>query len=41
LGTSIGVSTKRGTISDDGTYNSLRFVDAAVAQGFFDLILNF
>ena len=41
LSTSLGVQTKRGTISDDGTYNSVRFVDAAVAQGFFDLILNF
>jgi hypothetical protein len=41
LATSLGVATKRGTISDDGTSNQLKFVDASVAQGFFDLILNF
>jgi hypothetical protein len=41
LSTSIGVATKRGTSSDDGTYNSVKFVDGTVAQGFLDLILSF
>jgi hypothetical protein len=41
LGTSLGVATRRGTISDEGTYNTVKFVDDSVAQGFFDLILNF
>jgi hypothetical protein len=41
LGASLGVATKRGTSSPDGTYNEVKFYDGSVAQGFFDLILNF
>ena len=41
IGASIGIATKRGTSSDDGTYNEVKFVDGTVAQGFFDLILSF
>jgi len=41
IGTALGVATKRGTISDDGTYNQIKFIDANVAQAYFDLILNF
>ena len=41
FGVSLGVATKRGTISDDGTSNGVKFIDDAVAQGFLDIILNF
>jgi hypothetical protein len=41
LAASVGVATKRGTVSADGTYNQVKFVDGAVSQGFFDLILSF
>lgn len=41
ISTALGVVTKRGTISEDGTENNLKFYDAEVAQAYFDLVLSF
>ncbi len=41
LGLSLGVTTQRGTISDDGASNRIALYDANVAQAFLDLVLSF